>query len=130
MTVKEYFQLLLVVVLIVFETLQEGSFYTKQDAEVPENTVLRRWMEISPISCVLHCKQNKDCEMAALTNSECLLLRNATNDAKEANNTLKVTLLKGIDTMEKTSQNDDESKGLQLKCIQQQIHNHKFTNSE
>ena len=111
MVLQDYLKFLLLVVVVVFETWQEGSFYTNEDAEVSEEAVIKRWAGISSTSCVLHCKQNKECQMAALTDSECLLLKNATDDAKDANDTVKVTLLKRIDTKKKPPENivDKES---------------------
>ena len=98
MAAKFYIASALLIVATIINTLESGNFSEESVTVVSNSTVLKRLDRLSPVSCLLRCRRNKECKMAAMIDSECLLLRDGTASENEGNGTLRVTLLREMDT--------------------------------
>ena len=79
--------------------VQLGTVFEEEFSEVSQQDVIKRWTGLSSTSCLLRCRRDRNCELAAVTPSECLFLRNISklDDDNQTNKKLEVTLLKEID---------------------------------
>ena len=108
MILMTYSKVLVSVLFCIFCVTKAKSFYEEQDTEVSEQAVLNRWKGLSPTTCLLRCRRNKDCQVAALTEFECLCLKNETNakDGDENSVGIQVKLLRDINTQKKPQVNE------------------------
>ena len=80
----------------VFQFIEAGVLYVEEITEVSQQLVLKRWTGLSPTTCLLRCRRYEPCQMAALSQSECLFLKNTSDPENEDSTSDKVpvTLLK------------------------------------
>ena len=98
---------LLVIVSSHIDISRASVFYEEEDIKISQESVIKRWSDVSRSTCVLRCRRNKECQHAAIEGNDCLFLKNGSDsvssesDASDGAGMLSVISLKEIDTKKK-----------------------------
>ena len=57
------------------EIYMTGTFYEKEIVDVALQSIIKRMKGVSPATCLLKCRKNSDCDLAAMDGTDCLFLR-------------------------------------------------------
>ena len=92
MYILRSFLILTFFVACLIELYLAGTFYEEINAEVPQQSIIKRFNDVTPSTCLLKCRRNQECELAAMDGLDCLFLKKGI-DGKEM---ISVILLEQI----------------------------------
>ena len=92
--------------LSLLNTSIEGTIYEKEHTHISNDSVVKRWTNVGATTCLLRCRRNADCKLAAIERSDCLFLKNDTKLEGDSNSNddiekLPVILLRDLDQLPK-----------------------------
>ena len=64
------------------EIYMTGTFYEKEIVDVALQSIIKRMKGVSPATCLLKCRKNSDCELAAMDGTDCLFLKKGIDGEK------------------------------------------------
>ena len=82
------------------EAISGSTYYKREKTKILADFVIKRFADTSAVSCLIQCRANKNCDLAAIQETDCLFL-NVSQINSGGKKLYPVTLLKEIDTSPK-----------------------------
>ena len=93
--------ILIIIVLSLIKIIRSATFYEEEYVEITQESVVKRMSGISRSTCILRCRRNADCLVAAIDDFDCLFLKNESGNVSNGKEMTPVKILKEVNTKKK-----------------------------